>query len=942
MKTDNKKERKVFKEALKNEVAPLLIGLRNEIKESNDIMRKIAEKEVPIHELDIRVNKKGVKMLKGKDAVTPVRGVDYWTLEDKTAIIKEVIPVKGKDYYTLEEQKVWIESISPKKGVDYFTDKEQKAWLKVVTPKAGVDYYSKKDVEQLVSALKPIKGIHYRDGVDGKTIVKEIQKSLSPEEVRDKLESLKGKSKLSISAIKDLEERLQSISQSKMSAIGGSGGGSIGVTSFLQLSDAPSSYTSQGGKGVRVNAGATALEFYTVVDTDEKVKLSAIDATAGYLNDKIVAGNYSNAIFTNGAGYLTSISGQSHSVLSGLTSGDDHTQYALLSGRATPQQFNFGTVAGASTGYLTSTSHATKGKYFLNSAGTITVDELNVRLGVGTATPDSGAHIRSGSTYVSNFEGTGANSYNKFTSTAGIASYGIYGTNDTLYFQAETNLSGGIEFLPEASGAASLSTRFAANGNVGIGTGATVSAKLHVISTGEQFRSGQSTSIYWNANTAATTGITSIDATGGTLPSFWFKKQTVFGNTQTVNTNPNTVIIGAIGDRVYTQNNNGILQITCPAHSATSNVFAKDMGLFLTIDNTTINYGGSGVIQFYKALNIAGELAINPNGGGVSINGSLGSPYVSNLALAVAGNAGSNAFVRIRNISSYGGGATNLSGYLFSSNTNTDPAYTKGGIIYNAYDGTGGGYGRGQMLFVVNGVLDSSNAQDTTATATRMNIDYVNGNIAIAKGMTIGTAKLHLGAGTATASTAALKFDSGTILTTKEAGAVEFNGNYYFTNAVVRFGVGGSLHTNTTAVGNVGIGEDDLMTYPVPASTLAVNGGSIRGRASGTIANSINAKRLRFKFGATTILDTGAAGFPVSQAIQWVMDFEIIRVSATTQKCTANLSTNNASLASYVGYSTAAETLANAITLKLTGEGVTDNDVVEETLTVQFVPAPQA
>lgn len=80
-------------------------------------------------------------------------------------------------------------------------------------------------------------------------------------------------------------------------------------------------------------------------------------------------------------------------VFTGSASGDPFTQYALLAGRATPQTLAFGTAASAATGYLTSTSNATKGKYFLNAAGTIAVDELNTRLGIGTATPVSGLEV---------------------------------------------------------------------------------------------------------------------------------------------------------------------------------------------------------------------------------------------------------------------------------------------------------------------------------------------------------------------------------------------------------------------------------------------------------------------------------------------------------------------------------------------------------------------
>ena len=56
--------------------------------------------------------------------------------------------------------------------------------------------------------------------------------------------------------------------------------------------------------------------------------------------------------------------------------------------------------------------------------------------------------------------------------------------------------------------------------------------------------------------------------------------------------------------------------------------------------------------------------------------------------------------------------------------------------------------------------------------------NYFAGNVGI--GTTSPTAVLHLKAGTATASTAPLKFTSGTLLTTPEAGAVEFLTDAYY------------------------------------------------------------------------------------------------------------------------------------------------------------------
>lgn len=61
------------------------------------------------------------------------------------------------------------------------------------------------------------------------------------------------------------------------------------------------------------------------------------------------------------------------------------------------------------------------------------------------------------------------------------------------------------------------------------------------------------------------------------------------------------------------------------------------------------------------------------------------------------------------------------------------------------------------------------------------------------------SAALHLKAGTATASTAPLKFTSGTNLTTPEAGAVEFDGtNYFVTSSTVRYTLAKTLIGSAT------------------------------------------------------------------------------------------------------------------------------------------------
>lgn len=76
-------------------------------------------------------------------------------------------------------------------------------------------------------------------------------------------------------------------------------------------------------------------------------------------------------------------------------------------------------------------------------------------------------------------------------------------------------------------------------------------------------------------------------------------------------------------------------------------------------------------------------------------------------------------------------------------------------------------------------VFNTTPTGSTTPTA-KMTITST-GNVGI--GATTPTARLHLPAGTATASTAPIKLTSGTLLTTAEAGAMEYNNTPHFTNS---------------------------------------------------------------------------------------------------------------------------------------------------------------
>jgi len=92
--------------------------------------------------------------------------------------------------------------------------------------------------------------------------------------------------------------------------------------------------------------------------------------------------------------------------------------------------------------------------------------------------------------------------------------------------------------------------RWKAGGDFGIGTGSTVSAKLHVIKTTEQFRAGYDASNYCNI-VVGSTGIATLDATGSAAQFVFNKRITV--QSATVSTPDSTsIMIGPAPGGSYT------------------------------------------------------------------------------------------------------------------------------------------------------------------------------------------------------------------------------------------------------------------------------------------------------------------------------------------------------------------------------------------------------
>jgi len=145
--------------------------------------------------------------------------------------------------------------------------------------------------------------------------------------------------------------------------------------------------------------------------------------------------------------------------------------------------------------------------------------------------------------------------------------------------------------------------------------------------------------------------------------------------------------------------------------------------------------------------------------------------------------------------------------------------------------------------------------------------------------------------------------------------------------------VGGTLHSNGTAVGNVGAGEDDLMSYTLPADTLDANGDALVIRASGT--NAVGNKNSTVKIfwdGGGTTLETVATGS------NWQIEIVLIRTGASTglgyARYTSTATTAATSFASTASF-------AGTIVIKFTGENLADatNDVVtQEVMLIEYLP----
>lgn len=142
------------------------------------------------------------------------------------------------------------------------------------------------------------------------------------------------------------------------------------------------------------------------------------------------------------------------------------------------------------------------------------------------------------------------------------------------------------------------------------------------------------------------------------------------------------------------------------------------------------------------------------------------------------------------------------------------------------------------------------------------------------------------------------------------------------------------LNVNTTAVGNVGGGTDDLITYSLPAATLGANGEGVLIITWGIGANVANAKTVTLAFGATTLI---SASLVNGEADTWLLAALVFRTGAATQEAIAFKLKGTTTANLDVSRTTPAETLSGAVTIKNTGAATTTDDISQKGQLVMFL-----
>jgi hypothetical protein len=137
--------------------------------------------------------------------------------------------------------------------------------------------------------------------------------------------------------------------------------------------------------------------------------------------------------------------------------------------------------------------------------------------------------------------------------------------------------------------------------------------------------------------------------------------------------------------------------------------------------------------------------------------------------------------------------------------------------------------------------------------------------------------------------------------------------------------------TGTPVAGIAGTGEQTLLTYSLPANTLAA-GRMLKIRASYSLAANGNNKTVKCYFGASNI----SSGVVATNAKNGSCEVNVIYTGAATQTVYGNLLNDTTAITGYVNAGTDATT--SAVVIKVTGTGgTTGADITANALSVELL-----
>ena len=153
-------------------------------------------------------------------------------------------------------------------------------------------------------------------------------------------------------------------------------------------------------------------------------------------------------------------------------------------------------------------------------------------------------------------------------------------------------------------------------------------------------------------------------------------------------------------------------------------------------------------------------------------------------------------------------------------------------------------------------------------------------------------------------------------------------------NGTARPILGGRINIQTTEVGNTDAGEHILFTYDLPTDSFNVAGKSVHITVWGTTANNANAKTIKLYFGSVILTNA----LTINLAGIWRVEADVISTGTDAQDYVAQLVTTGAAGVALndIEQGALTENDGAAITIKITGEATTTNDIIAKGMKIIF------